>query len=99
MGKVRLKNTELVTLQLPIELYQKLRSLAVEGQTDPVEVIARLVTDAQRRRAWLQDLAALRQQIQADGGLQLGDREERVEQLRQTRQEIFEAEYAHLYRQ
>jgi hypothetical protein len=92
-------NTELVTLQLPLDLYQKLRSLAAEGQTDLVEVIARLVTDAQQQRAWSHDLAALRQQIQIDGGLQLEDREERVEQLRQTRQEIFEAEYAHLYRQ
>jgi erythromycin esterase-like protein len=91
-------STEFVTLQLLIDLYQKLRSLAAERQTDLVEVIAHLVTDAQRQTAWLQDLAALRQQIQADGGLQLGDREERVEQLRQTRQEIFDAEYAHLYR-
>jgi hypothetical protein len=32
------------------------------------------VTDAQQRRAWLNDLAALRQQIHAKGGLQLGDR-------------------------
>ena len=91
-------STEFVTLQLLIDLYQKLRSPAAERQTDLVEVIAHLVTDAQRQTAWLQDLAALRQQIQADGGLQLGDREERVEQLRQTRQEIFDVEYAHLYR-
>jgi hypothetical protein len=44
------------------------------------------------------DLAALRKQIAQDGGLKIGNtKEEVVERLRQTRREIFEAEYAHLY--
>ena len=92
-------NAEVVNVQLPARLYAELQSLAAEEQTDPVEVIDRLVTAAGQHRAWLRDLAALREQIQQDGGLQVGaSREEVVERLRQTRRAIFEAEYAHLYR-
>ena len=54
---------------------------------------------ASQRRDWLRDLTTLGEQIRQDGGLQVGaTREEVVERLRQTRREIFEAEYAHLYR-
>jgi hypothetical protein len=43
-------------------------------------------------------LTALREQIRQEGGLSVGlTKEELVERLRQTRTEIFEAEYAHLY--
>lgn len=60
---------------------------------------ARLVVAANQRRAWLRNLATLREQIRQDGGLQVGTtKDEVVERLRQTRREIFEAEYAHLYR-
>jgi hypothetical protein len=62
-------------------------------------VIANLVTDATQQKNWLQDLNALCQQIKKDGGLQIGStKEEVIDQLRQTREEIFETEYAHLYR-
>lgn len=92
-------NTEVVTLQLPASLYEKLQTLATEEHTDPVGVIAQLITNAYQQRGWLQELTTLRQQIQQQGGLQLGStKEEVVAQLRQTRQEIFETEYAHLYR-
>ena len=88
-----------VNVRLPAGLYSQLKELASEAQTDPVEVIARLVTQAHQRRAWQRDLAALRQQIEQDGGLQTCyTREEVIERVRQTRSEIFEAEYAHLYR-
>jgi len=91
--------TEVVSIQLPAHLYAELQSLAAEEQTDPVEIIDRLVTAASQHRAWLRDLTALREQIRQDGGLQVGaSRDEVVERLRQTRREIFEAEYAHLYR-
>jgi len=44
-------------------------------------------------------MAFSREQIRQDGGLQVGTtKDEVVERLRQTRREIFEAEYAHLYR-
>jgi hypothetical protein len=92
-------NTELVSLQLPASLYEKLRALATEGNTDVVGAIAQFVATANQKKSWLQDLANLRQQIQTEGGLQIGNtKEEIAAKLHQTRQEIFEAEYAHLYR-
>jgi DNA anti-recombination protein RmuC len=88
-----------VTIQLPASLYAELQTLAADEQTDPVEVIRRLVAMANQRHAWRRDLTALRDQIREEGGLQIGTtKEEVVERLRQTRREIFEAEYAHLYR-
>jgi hypothetical protein len=88
-----------VTIQLPASLYAELQTLAADEQTDPVEVIRRLVAIANQRHAWRRDLTALRDQIREAGGLQIGTtKEEVVERLRQTRREIFEAEYAHLYR-
>lgn len=90
---------DVVTLQLPVSLYNKLQELAALDETDAIDVIARLVTAAHQRRGWLQDLQALREQIRQEGGLQVGSsREEVIERLRQTRREIFEAEYGHLYR-
>jgi hypothetical protein len=90
--------TEVTTLQLPTSLFNKLQTLAEEAETDPVEIIARLVTLAFQQQGWRRNLNVLREQIQQEGGLQVGlTKDEVVERLRQTRQEIFEAEYAHLY--
>ena len=92
-------DTELVTLELPASLYKQLQELATQEHTDLVSKLTQLVTDACQRKTWLQDLTLLRQQIKDEGGLQLGDtKEQAMSQLRQTRQEIFETEYAHLYR-
>jgi hypothetical protein len=92
-------DSSLVTIQLPASLHDELLALAADEQTDLVELITRLVSTATQRRDWLRDLKALREQIRQDGGLQVGiTKEEVVEQLRRTRREIFEAEYAHLYR-
>lgn len=71
-------DTELVTLQLPASLYEKLQALAIEKHTEPMNVIANLVTDATQQKNWLQDLNALRQQIKEDGGLQVGSTKEEV---------------------
>jgi len=92
-------NSELVTLQLPNSLYEKLQTIATAENTDVVGAISQFVATANQKKSWLQDLSALRQQIQAEGGLQIGNtKEEIATRLHQTRQEIFEAEYAHLYR-
>ena len=92
-------STQNVTIQLPAELYAEIQSMAAEEQIDPIEVIDRLVTTASLQKAWLCDLQALREQIHRDGGLQVGSsKDEVIEKLRQTRREIFQAEYAHLYR-
>ncbi len=92
-------NATTVELQVPASLYFDLQTLAQEEDTEPVAILSHLVKAAQQKRAWLDDLAALRAQIAREGGLQVGSsKEEVVEQLRRTRHEIFEAEYAHLYR-
>ena len=91
-------SAEIVTIQLPANLYAEIQSMAAEEQIDPIEVIDRLVTTASQQKAWLRDLNALREQIRQDGGLQVGSsKDEVMEKLRQTRREIFKAEYAHLY--
>jgi hypothetical protein len=85
-------------MRLPAGLYADLKTLAQEEQAEPVAILSQLVKAARQRRAWLNDLAALRKQIEQDGGLSVGvTKEEVVEQMRRTRREIFEAEYAHLY--
>jgi hypothetical protein len=92
-------DTETITLELPAQVYTDLQSLAMDQETDPAEMVARLIATARQHRAWLRDLTALREQIRQEGGLQVGvTKQEVVERLRQTRREIFEAEYAHLYR-
>jgi hypothetical protein len=91
-------DTPVVTVRLPASLYAELESLATEEQIDPVEMIGRLVTVASQHRAWRRDLTALREEIRQAGGLRIGaTKDQVVERLRQTRREIFEAEYAHLY--
>ncbi len=92
-------DTTFISVQLPASIYKKLQTLATEEHTDPVGLISQFVTEAFQRRQWLQDLTVLRQQIQDENGLQIDDtKEEIIAQLRQTRQEIFKSEYAHLYR-
>jgi predicted CopG family antitoxin len=91
--------SRLVAIQIPASLYSELKALAEEEHTSLAEVIERLLAVSRQRRAWLRDLAALREQIQRDGGLQIGKTKEAVvERMRETRRQIFEAEYAHLYR-
>ena len=88
-----------VPLNLPADLYARLQQLASESDTAPADLIARLVEDAFNRRDWLRDLDELRAQINSDDNRETEtNQEEFIEQLRKARREIFEAEYAHLYR-
>ena len=90
---------ETVTLKLPASLYTKLEKLAIEEQTDLENLIATLVDNAFKQRVWLHELTELHEQIKRDGGQKTeSDQEEFIEELRQARREIFDAEYAHLYR-
>jgi hypothetical protein len=96
LGEIMDANT--VSLELPADLYDKLEELAENEQTTPLEVLNDLITLAHQQRGWLRDLMALRQQIKEEGGLQVGlTKEAVIARLRQTRREIFDAEYAHLY--
>ena len=64
-----------------------------------VEVLAELTAMRETPRSWREELAALQASIAAHGGLNVGETtEEIVETMRRTRQEIWDAEYAHLYR-
>lgn len=92
-------NTETVTLQLPASLYADLEELANETHRDPIEIISIWLEESRQRRQWQQGWAELRAQVQENGGFQLGESaDEIVVQTRRSREGIFEAEYAHLYR-
>ncbi|MBN1484790.1 MAG: hypothetical protein JXA37_08720 [Chloroflexia bacterium] len=92
-------DTETVALELPPHVYADLQSLALESGMDPVEMLMRWVAQARQRREWIQGWEELADLIRQEGGLQVGTTKDQVvEQMRRTRQEIFEAEYAHLYR-
>ncbi len=41
---------ETITLQLPLDLYDKLKSLATEGSKEPKDVIEQLITTAYEQR-------------------------------------------------
>ena len=86
-------------LSRPITVYDQLQELAAAEQKDPIEIITALIDIAHQRQSWLRELEELRDLIREQGGLRIGTtKEEVIEKLRQTRREIFEAEYAHLYR-
>ncbi len=90
---------ETITLSLPAGLYAKLEKLAAESGSTPIDEIATLIEDAKSRRVWLRALDDFSKEIQEDDNREnVPDQEELIEQLRKTRREIFEAEYAHLYR-
>jgi len=90
---------ETVTLELPSALYTDLQALAAEEDGDLVALLSQWVKQARQRQSWLRGWKELQTLIEQQGGLQIGDTKEAVvEQMRKTRQEIFEAEYAHLYR-
>jgi hypothetical protein len=91
-------STAQVTVALPAEVYAQLEELAVQEAIQPVDMIERLVTTAQQQRAWQRDLVALRQDIQQNNNAAHVAHNPTIEELRQTRSDIFDAEYAHLYR-
>jgi len=92
-------STDTVALQLPASLFAALADLANETHRDPVIMIAGWVEESRQRRQWQQGWADLRAQIQQDGDFQPdATADEIVAMTRNSRQEIFEAEYAHLYR-
>jgi hypothetical protein len=43
--------TEIVTLEIPVDLYDKIQFLATDQHQDPVEIIIQLVTTAYEQRA------------------------------------------------
>lgn len=89
-------DTGTVTLELPTRLYTDLQSLAAENRVGLVEMLTRWMTLTRQRRAWLRGWEELGELVRQDDGLQIATTKEQVvEQMRKTRHEIFEVEYAH----
>jgi hypothetical protein len=87
------------TIQLPSDLYDEIESVARAEHDDPTALLVKLLKTALQQYLWRKGWQELREMVQRDGGLQVGNTiEEIVEHMRKTREEIFEAEYAHLYR-
>ena len=92
--------TTRVTLMLPTDIYQEIVAAKEQQETRSIAgFIREAVEERVARMRWQRDLEELRSEIREAGGLKLqGSTEEVIERLRETRRQIFEAEYAHLYR-
>ncbi len=93
--------------QVPWKVSEELyRELTWATETFEYPSVEALVTNAVQRRlseirrqAWRQEFRALQQGIRADGGFGLGDtKDEVIANLREIREQIYEEEYADLYR-
>ena len=88
-----------MTLELPTDVFQALSELAQESHIAPSDLIAQWLVQERKRRRWLQEWKSLQQQVIGEGGFEDNvSAEAIVAQTRKTRQEIWDAEYAHLYR-
>lgn len=92
-------DTITATIQLPVELYTEIEKFAAKDQNDLNALLVSLLRQAVEARKWREGWRELRNMVQRDNGSSVGmTKEEIVEQMRKTRQEVFETEYAHLYR-
>jgi hypothetical protein len=88
-----------MALSLPEKVLLDLKELAAQAETEPWKLVALWVEAARQHHLWQSDLKTIRDEIERDGILLAGlTEEETLNRLRETRREIFEAEYAHLYR-
>ena len=91
--------TKRVTLTLPINVYEELLGAKEEEARSVADFVRAAVVEKLAKIRWQRNLEDLRREIREAGGLELiGSKEEVIERLRETRREIFETEYAHLYR-
>ena len=93
-----------VTVELPNSLYIELAAMASDHKIDLVAMIEDLVHSAQQQQAWQKGWAELRHQVQVQPPQHLVSKtgkteltEELALHMCKSRQEIFDAEYAHLY--
>jgi len=71
----------------------------VKPHASVADFVRMAVSEKLARMRWQRNLEDLRQETREAGGLNLrGSKEAVIERLRETRREIFETEYAHLYR-
>lgn len=96
-------DTENTTLIIPTRLYERLHALANAEQLAVPELLAQMTEQTERQtdhtHQWQATLRALRALIQQEGSLSVGaDDDELLDRLRHTRRDLFDAEYADLYR-
>lgn len=97
-----MSSTEIVW-KVPENLYQDLvkaqRDLAFQNPVDLIaQAVKRYLAEIEHE-SWEQEFRNFQKQVRMAGGFQLGDtKEEVITNLREQRRQIFEAEYAHLYR-
>jgi len=96
-----------IAFEVSEELCRKMQEAQVAYAVPSLDEFARQAIEEklerlERQQAYRRELEKLRQGIREAGGLKamgLGEtKEEIIESLRRARQEIFEKEYAHLYR-
>lgn len=91
--------TKRVTLTLPTNVYEELLEAKGEEARSVADFVRAAVLEKLARMRWQRNLEDLRREIREAGGLEVrGSKEEVIERLKETRREIFETEYAHLYR-
>jgi predicted CopG family antitoxin len=91
--------TKRITLTLPTHVYEELLEAKEKETRSVADFVRAAVVEKLARIRWQRNLEDLRREIREAGGLKLrGSKEEVIERLRETRREIFETEYAHLYR-
>lgn len=91
---------KMVTVEIPATVYAELRAIADERKSDPVQEITTWVRTMRQRQVWQRGWADLRAMVQKrpPSDMKGKSTEMLLEQMRRTREEVFEAEYAHLYR-
>jgi hypothetical protein len=89
-----------ISFTLPTELYEEvMRAKEESSALSLAQFIRQIVLEKLDERRWEHGLAELQREVRESGGLGLGGtKEEVIERLRETRRQIFETEYAHLYR-
>ena len=94
--------TKAIHWEIPENLYREL--VWAQKELEYPNVADFLLQAVQRRLAeikhdvWQRDFGQLQQRIRATGGFDLGEtKDEVIASLRETRQEVFREEHAHLY--
>lgn len=89
-----------ISFTLSEELYEEVVKAKEESNAlSLAQFIRQLILEKLDEWRWERNLAELQQEVRESGGLELGEtKEEVIERLRETRRQIFETEYAHLYR-
>lgn len=88
-----------IHMQLPEDVYFELIAIAEVDKLDPIEQIRAWIKQTCQQEKWRKGWRELRDEVQRTGNFDPNESiDDLVERLRKQREEIFETEYAHLYR-